>query len=148
MFSPPAPLPPSLTPLSPNFFFICMLFLLFHTSLLNCHVLSLCAQTLRPALNLQLMVGISTFLLMSLVCFSVCSPCRMLTLTIAQLTVLKCQPCGWFQWCIDPADRPFEVTEHLSSNSQAGFFVVLFVPRRCLFHIVNRATHSIQTPFL
>lgn len=29
-------------------------------------LLSLCAQTLRPALNLQLMVGISTFLLMSL----------------------------------------------------------------------------------
>lgn len=64
LFSPPAPLPPCLLP---HFSFICMLFLLFHTSLLNCHVLSLCAQTLRPALNLQLMVGISTFLFMWLI---------------------------------------------------------------------------------
>lgn len=63
LFSPPALLPPCLLP---HFSFICMLFLLFHTSLHNCHVLSLCAQILRPALNLQLMVGISIFLFTSL----------------------------------------------------------------------------------
>ena len=73
LFSPPALLPNPPPPLPclllPHFSFICMLFLLFHTSLLNCHVLSLCAQTLRPALNLQLMVGIFTFLYMSLFFF-------------------------------------------------------------------------------
>ncbi len=151
LFSPPAPLPPCLLP---HFSFICMLFLLFHTSLLNCHVLSLCAQTLRPALNLQLMVGISTFLFMWLVLTCILSLqhayfyCCTADIIVPGCPAWKCQLCVWCRSFIDYTDLSFEATKLLPVRLHLIFFA-LIVPHICLYHLLSlhRPRHSTNTPF-